>query len=236
MEIYLIFGFIFIVMLLIMFLSSRYTENNDNNQNSNDEILTNNDDETDNYEDSNIKQINQLVLDLIEKENKEINEYSELNEDSKKIVLKTIEILHNTNESLLKPSVKFGENIISSLKSSIKTNISKKYLQSTSWILIKKDTHTFFTFLENDRLLITESGKITEGKYELIIQSKSIILSRNNEAEHFFFLNIYDNYFFINKISTDEVIVFVNHDYYEDNKRDDFLNKATILKNIILKK
>lgn len=141
----------------------------------------------------------------------------------------------NTNESVLTPSVKLGENIFTSLKSSIKTNISKKYLQSTSWMLIKKDMHTLFTFLDNGRLLITENGRITEAKYELLIQSKSIILSRNNEAEHYFFLNIYDDYFFINKISTDEVIIFVNHNYYDDKNRDEFLEKATILKNIILK-
>lgn len=138
--------------------------------------------------------------------------------------------IENVN-GVMTPAKKLAVNISNKISKNIASKLSHNYLTSTSWILVGDNpNHVLFTFRDKGQLIITENGNVTKGDYDLIAQNKSIIISKNKLSEHFYFLNVYDNYFFLNKISTSEVIVFVNHELFKDDLRREFLDKAINLK------
>lgn len=96
-------------------------------------------------------------------------------------------------------------------------NISKSYLTGCTWILSNEiSENILYTFRSNGQLLITTNGIVEKADYELIIDNNSILITKNKITEHYSILNIYDNFLFLNKISTDSILVFANQTKYKD--------------------
>ena len=117
------------------------------------------------------------------------------------------------------------------LRRNIDHNISKHYLTSFSWVWVGNiDSHILFTFKSNNELVITKNGNVEKGSFELLGQNKSILITQNGLTEHYNFVNIDNDYFFLNKVSTHNIIAFVNQDKFQDDSRDLFLIRCKFLK------
>ena len=79
-------------------------------------------------------------------------------------------------------------------------------------------------------MLINDNYYVEKGSYELLGQNKSILITQNELTEHFNFVNIDNNFFFLNKVSTYEIIAFVNQEIFKDDSRDLFLIRCKFLK------
>ena len=122
--------------------------------------------------------------------------------------------------------MKYSEEIISfnisKAKKATQQRISKAYLIGCTWILISKDDSSkniFFTFRLNDELLITVDGIVERCKYEFIVDNNSILISRSNITEHFTIVNIQNDFLFLNKMSSSEILTFANQTKFKDEMK-----------------
>lgn len=117
------------------------------------------------------------------------------------------------------------------IKSNIELKISKHYLTSFSWVMVNasKD-HILFTFRSNNELIITKNGNVEKGSYEVLGQNQSILITRDGSTKHFNFVNLNNDYFFLNKVSTFDVHAFVNQKNFTDQSKQWFLNEVKKVK------
>ncbi|NNL15129.1 MAG: hypothetical protein HKO81_00630 [Flavobacteriaceae bacterium] len=141
-----------------------------------------------------------------------------MNEVSELIIKKTGEAYKATSKLVGDSSHK--------IKSNIKINISKHFLSSFSWVMVNQsEDQILFTFKSNNELIITKNGVVEKGSYELLKQNQSILITRNNITTHFNFVNLKNDYFFLNKVSTYMVYAFVNYAKYRDTQKEWFLDE-----------
>lgn len=109
----------------------------------------------------------------------------------------------------------------------IDQRINKHYLTSFSWVMVtsSKD-HVLFTFKDNDELIITKNGNVEKGSYEMLGQNQGILITRDENTKHFNFVNLNNDYFFLNKVSTFDVYALVNHKKFADKYKQWFLNEV----------
>ena len=120
------------------------------------------------------------------------------------------------------------------LRKNIDKKISQHYLTSFSWLMVTSPEHfVLFTFKNNNELIITKNGDVEKATYEVLGQNQSILITRNDRIEHFNFINLSNDYFFLNKLSTYNVHAFVNQNKYKDDSRDWFFNETEKLKEVL---
>lgn len=125
-------------------------------------------------------------------------------------------------ESLSKSnSVKAASDYVNvNVKKAIKNSqmaISKLYLTGCSWILVNEEyQNVLYTFRSNEELLITVNGIVEKADYELIVDSDTILITRKGITEHFFIYKEKDDFLFLRRLSSDEVLFFANQTKYKD--------------------
>lgn len=114
------------------------------------------------------------------------------------------------------------------IKKAIKNSqiaVSKSYLTGSSWILINEEySNVLYTFRSNGELLITTNGIVERCLFELIVDSDTILITKNGITEHFFIFNDKDDFLFLRQLSSDQVLFFANQTKYKDEL------KATLLR------
>jgi len=105
-------------------------------------------------------------------------------------------------------------------------SISQSYLTGCTWIMLNEnenDKNVFYTFRNNDQLLITTNGNVEKAKYEIIIDNNSLLIEKKDIIEHFNIVNFQDDYLILNKLSTEEYLVFANQTKYKDAIKENVL-------------
>src|SRR5690606_6411631 len=126
-------------------------------------------------------------------------------------------------------SIKAASNFVDvKIKKAIKNSqiaVSKSYLTGSSWILINEEySNVLYTFRNNGELLITTNGIVERCLFELIVDSDTILITKNGITEHFFIFNDKDDFLFLRQLSSDQVLFFANQTKYKDEL------KATLLR------
>src|SRR5690606_7929199 len=102
--------------------------------------------------------------------------------------------------------------------------ISKSYLTGCSWILVNEEyQNVLYTFRSNEELLITVNGIVEKADYELIVDSDTILITRKDITEHFFIYKEKDDFLFLRRLSSDEVLFFSNKTKYKDELKSQLL-------------
>ena len=109
-------------------------------------------------------------------------------------------------------------NNLTKIKKTAQRSIGKSYLTGCSWMLINNNDseNIIFTFRSNNELLVTKNGIVERKNYELIVDNNSILISQNEITEHYDIVNIQDDFLFINKLSTNSILVFANQTKFKD--------------------
>jgi hypothetical protein len=105
-------------------------------------------------------------------------------------------------------------------------SISKSYLTGCTWIMLtenESDITFFYTFRNNDQLLITKNGNVEKAKYEIIVDNNSLLIEKKDIIEHFNIVNFQDDYLILNKLSTKEYLIFANQTKFKDALKDNVL-------------
>ncbi len=105
-------------------------------------------------------------------------------------------------------------------------SISQSYLTGCTWIMLNEnenDKNVFYTFRNNDQLLITTNGNVEKAKYEIIIDNNSLLIEKKDIIEHFNIVTFQDDYLILNKLSTEEYLVFANQTKYKDAIKENVL-------------
>jgi len=121
-------------------------------------------------------------------------------------------------------------NELKKLRKYTEKNITKSYITGCSWILTNvQDENILYTFRDNSELLITTNGIVEKCSYELIIDSNSILITNRFITEHYDILNIHDDFIFLNKVSTEDVLVFANKTKYKDVVKSKIITQASLI-------
>ena len=106
---------------------------------------------------------------------------------------------------------------ISKAKKSIEKTISKSYITNCSWILTNElNDNVLYSFLNNDELLITTNGIVKKANYQIIIDNNSLLITIDGVIIHYNIVNMRDDFLFMNKVSTNEILFFVNQTKFKD--------------------
>lgn len=118
------------------------------------------------------------------------------------------------------------------LKKSAEMSISQSYLTGCSWILASEQfSNVLFTFRSNGELLVTTNGRVERCSYELIVDNNSLLITRDVETEHYMISQVYNDYLFLNKLSSDTIMVFANHTKFKDELKSAIYSRAKELNN-----
>ena len=106
---------------------------------------------------------------------------------------------------------------ISKAKKSIEKTISKSYITNCSWILTNElNDNVLYSFLNNDELLITTNGIVKKANYQIIIDNNSLLITIDGVIIHYNIVNMRDDFLFMNKVSTNEILFFANRTKFKD--------------------
>jgi hypothetical protein len=116
------------------------------------------------------------------------------------------------------------------VKKYAKISISKSYMTNCSWLLVNSDEKgVLYTFRSNDELLVTKKGFVEKLGYELIVDNNSILISNNGIIEHFNIVNVHDDFLFLNRLSSNKILVFANQTKYKDELLTVLKQKAKLI-------
>jgi hypothetical protein len=112
----------------------------------------------------------------------------------------------------------FVESQMTKVKKYANQNVTKSYLTGSSWNLINLNSNDeiLYNFKSNDDLYITTNGIVKKCRYEFIVDSKSVLITVDDVMEHYNILNMKDNFFFLKRLSTNQLYAFVNQTKYYD--------------------
>ena len=148
--------------------------------------------------------------------------------------LQTVENIGKTIGETIYSAKKMATDSTQKLRNRVNLDISKHYLTSFSWVLVGTGSEQIiYTFKDNFELLITVNGIVERETYEILGQNNSILISKGDTTIHYNFINIENNYFFLNKISTTDVIAFVNQSALRDLEKEWFISESNKLKSIL---
>ena len=138
----------------------------------------------------------------------------------------------NSNTSIGK-TIRDSESMIETnygkIKKYAQKSISKNYLTGCTWMLTNSEENVLYTFRNNGELLITRNGIVLKAEYELIVDNNSILITKDGVTEHYSIINVYNDFLFIHKISTDSILTFANYTKFKDETKSALNNKANDL-------
>lgn len=103
------------------------------------------------------------------------------------------------------------------MKKTAERHISQSYITGCSWILVTEHfSNVLFTFRNNGEVLITTYGRVEKGQFELIIDNNTMLITQNGLTEHYIVTQVYNDYLFLNKLTTNTVMIFANHTKFKD--------------------
>lgn len=139
-----------------------------------------------------------------------------------------VEFEGNSFERIIHNSEVLISSNLSKIKKTAQKSIGKSYLTGCSWILVNNNEsdNIIYTFRTNNELLITKNGFVDRLNYELIIDNNSILITHNEIIEHYNIINIYDDFLFINKLSTNSILVFANQTKFKDMIKSEIKKQA----------
>ncbi|WP_372744140.1 hypothetical protein [Lutibacter sp.] len=115
-------------------------------------------------------------------------------------------------------SIDFISSNANKVKKRVNQKISNAYITGCSWMLINESkTSILYTFRNNNELLITTNGIVEKCTYELIVDNQSILITKQNLTEHFIIINAKNDFLFISKMSTNEILTFANFTKFKDS-------------------
>jgi hypothetical protein len=113
------------------------------------------------------------------------------------------------------------------VKKSAEKHVSQSYLTGCSWILASEQySNVLFTFRSDGELLVTTNGRVERCSYELIVDNNSLLITRDGETEHYMISQVYNDYLFLNKLSSDTIMVFANHTKFKDELKSAIYSRA----------
>ena len=70
------------------------------------------------------------------------------------------------------------------------------------------------SFKSNNELIVSVEGNVVRGSYELLDQNNSLLITMQGLTEHFNFVNVQNDYFLINKVSTKNIIMLSHNNIF----------------------
>lgn len=129
----------------------------------------------------------------------------------------TVRAFSNNIKTSTEQSSAFINSTIKKAQKSIEKSVSKSYITGCSWIKTNDETaHILYTFRNNNELLITTNGIVQRAQYELMVDNNSVLITKGNITEHYNLINVYNDFLFLNKVSSDLVIVLANQTKFKD--------------------
>lgn len=105
---------------------------------------------------------------------------------------------------------------VKKLKKFTEMKISLSYLTGCNWILQNEASNIMYTFRSNGELLITTNGIVQKFSYELIIDNNTILLTKNEVMELYNIVNVQNDFLYLNRVSSNEVLMFLNQTKIKD--------------------
>lgn len=122
---------------------------------------------------------------------------------------------------------------VGKIEKSFQKSIAKFSLTGCTWMLVSENNDDIlYTFRNNEELLITTNGIVEKCQYELIIDSDTILITKNGITEHYSIFNAERNFLLLGKFSSDRIMVFANHTKYKDEVKFVVFQKAKELYNL----
>ena len=107
----------------------------------------------------------------------------------------------------------------------VEKKISLSYLTSCNWVLQNNDLNIQYTFRNNGDLLIVTNGIVQKCIYELIVDNNSILITKNNITELYNIINEENDFLYLNRVSNNEILMFINHTKIKDEIKKFIKNK-----------
>jgi hypothetical protein len=105
---------------------------------------------------------------------------------------------------------------IQKAKKYVEKKISLSYLTECTWALQNNNLNILYTFRDNGELLVTTGGIVEKSSYELIIDNNSILISKNDITELYNIVNVQNDFLYLNRVSSNEILIFSNQTKYKD--------------------
>lgn len=133
---------------------------------------------------------------------------------------KNINDLLNNVSDVANQSSDFINSNFNKARKSVEQSVTKSYITGCSWMQINElTTNVVYTFRSNNQLLVTVNGNVTRKEFELLVDNNSVLISHNNLTEHFNLVNVKNDFLFLNKFSSEEVIVLANQTKFKDEMK-----------------
>lgn len=129
----------------------------------------------------------------------------------------------------------FIKTAIKKTQKSFEQRITKSNITGCSWVQTNDESaNILYTFRTNNELLITTNGLVKKAEYEIIIDNNSILITKDNITEHYNLVIFKSDFLFLNKISSDYVIILANQTKFKDEIKTNLNKKARQSQNFII--
>jgi hypothetical protein len=115
------------------------------------------------------------------------------------------------------------------IKKYAQKNISKNYLTGCTWLLTNSEESILYTFRNSGELLITTNGIVKKREYELIVDNNSILITQGRVMEHYSIVNVYSDFLFLHRLSSDSILMFANYTKFKDEVKSNLNEEANRL-------
>lgn len=111
-------------------------------------------------------------------------------------------------------------------KSNIQLTINN--LTNYNWTLLNNTAHQEITYIfrKNGELLVSKDGNIERCQYEFIIDNNSILITDKDKTEIYNVLVLQDDFFMLNKYSSEEILYFANKTKFQNFVKEEILRQA----------
>lgn len=111
-------------------------------------------------------------------------------------------------------------------KSNIQLTINN--LTNYNWTLLNNTAYQEITYIfrKNGELLVSKDGNIERCQYEFIIDNNSILITDKDKTEIYNVLVLQDDFFMLNKYSSEEILYFANKTKFQNFVKEEILRQA----------
>lgn len=129
----------------------------------------------------------------------------------------------NTTQIIVDSSSSFiNSNLVKAKKYSQK-KISKSYLTGCAWALASEMDNILYIFRDNNNLIVSKNGLVEKRTYELLIDNNSILIGDDEKTELYNIVLVQDDFLFLNKVSENRILRFVNQTKVKDLLKKDLI-------------
>lgn len=101
-------------------------------------------------------------------------------------------------------------------------------LTNYNWTLLNNTAYQEITYIfrKNGELLVSKDGNIERCQYEFIIDNNSILITDKDKTEIYNVLVLQDDFFMLNKYSSEEILYFANKTKFQNFVKEEILRQA----------